>query len=1150
EDLPAATEKAELIAGVNSFGYGGTNAHIILASPPEQAPAAKEPAREEPRIYPFSARSAEALRDTASRLAFTIRRRKDLHLDDLYHTLTQRRSHLSHRGAIIASSAQDLRSKLMAASTGEESADIRLGGETATPATGPVWVCTGMGPQWWGMGHELFKTQPICRDTLEEIDTAFRSIAGWSIREEMLKNETDSRMARTEVAQPANFVIQVALARLWESWGIRPVAIIGHSVGEVSAAYLAGIYTLEEALLVSYHRSRLQQKEAGKGGMLAVGLSEDEASAYLEGVDGVSIAAVNSFASVTLSGDLEGLRSIASQLEEQSIFHKFLRVEVAYHSPQMEPLREELLSSLASLTPQPPRIPVISTVHGDYTDGKEWTAEYWWKNVRQPVRFAAGTARLLEDHYTHFLEIGPHPVLGNSIREVASGLGQGIHLIPSLRRKEPEEVSLRTGLADLYNSGIAPDWSSLASSSGQFVRLPTYPWQRQPYWSESREAQMDRLGLPGLVYQNQRNHAVHPTWEVEINQGFFPFLPDHGVQGQVVFPGMGYIEAAIALNHTIHRTRNCVLSDVDFEKFLIVEPDRLQHLVSSLDPDTQRFEIGSRIHDELDSLQRHARGRIHPGPDDSEAPTLDIAAARAECPRPLALPVLYEKMDRRGLHYGPTFRPIDEIHLGTDCFFATIDTGDRDLHREGHLLHPTILDACLQPILYIARGESLYVPNGIRRLHFYGTSGRRFYAYGRLRKQTPQSLEGDVWIADENGRAIAIVENVTCQSVDTEAAREESHNSYLPTWEAMPLEDADDSIAPKAALLIADTRSTDPALLESLQNENTHTLTLGGSTDVFAEVAAALEQRLPLGRDVLTLLGTQAYGPDNYANVASAHQTFLEISRALQASPLPFDLTVLTRNSTPALSPHAPSPLTAAAFPALGTLVANESPEATFRSIDLGNETQAAEIVWKEIAAGTRGEIAWEDGERHVRRLKREGPPPVETPLTPIPVDEPFHLHWDPTQRIDGLAFRRSEPKEPGPGGVEIRILAAGIGEKDLLKVRGKLSPIATRNTFSAEHIGMECLAEIVRVGSDIAKSHLGTKVMGFVPGAIRSFATVSMETLVPAPESLGQEAAGVPLSYTTAAYALERIASLQPGERVLIHDASGEGGQAAIAVA
>jgi len=440
---------------------------------------------------------------------------------------------------------------------------VRIGSGPVA-ATKPVFVYTGMGPQWWAMGRELFAKEPVCAQTLDEVEAIFQPLSGWSLKEAMLADEADSPMMRTEVAQPANLVIQVALTRLWQAWGVEPAAVIGHSVGEVVSAYVAGVYTLEEAVLVSYHRSRLQAKEANKGAMLAVGLAESDAARLLEGRPGVSLAAVNSFSSVTLSGDAAEIDAIAAELEQREVFHRKLRVEVAYHSPQMAPLDGPIQAALAGLQPKPAQIPLFSTVTGQLSEGSEWTPDYWWRNVRQPVRFAEGAQALMEQGHALFLEVGPHPVLGNSLQEIGVDAGKSCHNVFSMRRKEPECETLRNALAALYASGVRPDWRVLGPLGGRFVRLPAYAWQRQEYWQETPDSEMDRLGLPGSVYQNQLMHAAQPTWEVEINSQFFPFLHDHGVQGQTVFPGMGYVESALFAQREISGQANACLRDVDF----------------------------------------------------------------------------------------------------------------------------------------------------------------------------------------------------------------------------------------------------------------------------------------------------------------------------------------------------------------------------------------------------------------------------------------------------------------------------------------------------------------------------------------------------------------------------------------------------------
>ncbi len=332
--LPAPAEKPTVYAAINSFGYGGTNAHVLLESAPESVHAPQADAVAQVRVIPFSAQSDKALRDLAGKYAFLLGQPGYGTLTDISHTTVHRRSHLSHRSAAIADSLESLRAQFIAASTGETHEGLVTGAGAADPGAGLVFVYTGMGPQWWGMGQELVNTQPIVAQTLDEIDAIFQPLSGWSLKEAMMAGEATSRMARTELAQPANFALQVALTRLWASYGIHPAAVVGHSVGEVASSYVAGVYTLEEAVRVSYYRSQLQQSAAGQGAMLAVGLAEADALALLSDAPGVSIAAINSFNAVTLSGDTDQLNAIAVRLEGRGVFHKFLRVEVAYHSPR------------------------------------------------------------------------------------------------------------------------------------------------------------------------------------------------------------------------------------------------------------------------------------------------------------------------------------------------------------------------------------------------------------------------------------------------------------------------------------------------------------------------------------------------------------------------------------------------------------------------------------------------------------------------------------------------------------------------------------------------------------------------------------------------------------------------------------------------
>ena len=289
------------------------------------------------------------------------------------------------------------------------------------PVSPLTFVFTGQGGQWWAMGRQLLEREPVFRRIVQDIEAVLQPLAGFSLIEEMTRGEQDSRIDRTDVAQPAIFAVQVGLAELWKSWGIQPSQVVGHSVGEVAAAWCAGIYSLEDAVKIIFHRSRLQNMTGGHGRMLAVGITAREARELIgDHVQRVQIAVLNSPTMVTLAGDTQPLEEIANRLQQSGQFHRWLRINYAFHTHQMEPIRDELLEVLADIQPRPSQLPFISTVTGGLLDGEQLDNLYWWRNVRQPVLFGPAIANLMLQGELTFLELGPHPALASSINEYAA----------------------------------------------------------------------------------------------------------------------------------------------------------------------------------------------------------------------------------------------------------------------------------------------------------------------------------------------------------------------------------------------------------------------------------------------------------------------------------------------------------------------------------------------------------------------------------------------------------------------------------------------------------------------------------------------------------------------------------------------------------
>ncbi|MDE2729612.1 MAG: type I polyketide synthase, partial [Gemmatimonadota bacterium] len=532
-------------AGVNSFGFGGANAHIVLGSPPvtesvglaslpalestgsatgarpgggptdvarpENGPAAveedgshsvaeqqgssgqrqseqlgsfdqRQTDQRTPQIIVLSARSTASLKEKASDTASLLRNNPGTPPDDLAAALALHRSHLDHRLALVVEESTEAARDLETFCAGGIPERFETGriGANATPT---VFVFTGMGPQWYGMGQALYDAALPFREALDEFDRLFTAISGKSLLEMMQSGTIGERMCDVEIAQPANMALQWALTALWKSLGIEPQIVVGHSVGEIAGACVAGALSLEEGVCIIYQRSRLQNEMQGRGEMLAVGMSSDEAEAIIEPFGGrLSIAAVNSPVSVTIAGESEDVDRLQATLEDRRLFCQKLHTGIAYHSGQMDGIHDEFLASLNRLSPAKTRVPLMSTVTGTRADGTKLDANHWWRNIRSPVLFDRIFAQIPGDGEALYIQIGPHPVLSSAIYENLAQYGRAGHALASLRRDRGAWDVLFESVAKCYVHGHDIHWERLVDPPRTSVQLPPYPWQKERYW--------------------------------------------------------------------------------------------------------------------------------------------------------------------------------------------------------------------------------------------------------------------------------------------------------------------------------------------------------------------------------------------------------------------------------------------------------------------------------------------------------------------------------------------------------------------------------------------------------------------------------------------------------------------------------------------
>ncbi len=1169
--LPTALEpmpygEGPAYAGVNSFGYGGTNAHALLQDAPDSIPATGAAGTEDGRPYvlPISARSEGALQTLARSFAGHLARPGAPPLRDLCYSASVRRSHFEHRLAIAAETTAGILEQLQAFLSGERAEHVAAGKLPAEGATRPVFVFSGMGPQWWAMGRELLRDEPLFRETVGTCDELFRKTAGWSILAEMTAEESRSRMAETEIAQPANFVLQVGLAALWQNWGIQPAAIVGHSVGEVAAAYVSGALDLPDAVRVIYHRSRLQQTASGAGKMLAVSLPEQEAKALLEGRAGaVSIAAINSPTSVTLSGDPAPLEELAAELERRNVFHSFLRVTVAYHSHQMERLQQELEQSLAGICARPPAVPLYSTVTGRAEQGALCDPPYWYRNIRCPVLFAEAVSQLVSAGHTLFLELGPHPVLSSSIGECLLRSGARGEVLTSLRRKEPEALNLRRALGRLYVAGCSVDWSKLYSGGARYTRLPTYAWQKERYWSESERNSAERVTAVVHPLLGVPVSGAATIWESDLNAHYLAYLADHVIDNVPLFPAAAFVEGGFAIRALADGSEPAVIEDLDLSRALTLEPAHEVRLRWDFDKQSREYRVHSRVLTQGSQWTPHASARISPAP--PGAPQhVEPPARRARAMERIDSRDLYARMRAHGLHYGPRFQTIRELYRGRREVLARLEPAPgTETRNSGYHLHPALLDGAFQSLIACLDADeegasAVYVPVRIRSIRRHSGLEAPFWCYGRLTKVSGKTIEGDLLLVNDEGKVAVEVLGFRCaalQASQAEDATQIQRWTYALQWEEAPVAAA--SGQSSRWLLLVDQGGVGAALAECLRAQ--------GAAEVIqaADLADALRGAdTRNGTSVVCLWGLDVSSGADPAGIAgTARALALVQALAESAGPECPRLYLVTRGAQQVRPEDPVNELAQAPLAGLARVVASEYPalKCTVVDMDPGGAAEASrQLAAVLLCNSPEDAIALRGSRRYVHRITRASTKELEEAsqarrLLPAVDGNAFTLEIGKQGSMDSLRFRAIARRKPGPGEVEIKIHAAALNFKDVLKVLGVLPEEAYEGTFHGRGLGMEAAGTVTAVGEGVRKYKPGDAIVASLRGSFSSHVCVPADALfgAPQPDRLSPaEAAGIPVAFLTAYYALHNVAHLALGEKVLIHAATGGVGLAAIQVA
>ncbi|MGA5461004.1 type I polyketide synthase [Streptomyces cellulosae] len=1201
------------IAGVSSFGFSGTNAHLVLEAAPEPAapaPDAQTPAARS-ELLVLSALTPEALTDAARAMADHLDGPGAQHsLRDIAHSSALRRTTHDARLALPADSHAEAAAALRGFADGENEPGLSFSAYTDSEAAPRIaFVFPGQGSQWPGMGRELLDSEPVFRQTMQACDDAIKTETGWSVIE-LLRSADEERLKQLDVIQPTLWAMEIALAELWRSWGIEPDVVIGHSMGESAAAYISGALSIADAAAVICRRSRLAKRLSGRGTMAWVALPADEAAAALAGhEDTVAVAAINSPTSTLLSGDGDALGQVLATLDARGVDNRRVNVDFASHCPQMDALREDLLTELSHLTPRAGRIPLHSTLLNEVIDGSEMDADYWVRNIRQPVDFVGAVRGQLDLGDTVFVEVSPHPLLVSGIRETSRmATGADTTAVGSLRRHFDERSALLTSAAALHTAGAGLDLGAL-TAGGRYVPLPSYPWQHTRHWisrtptpsapaaSVTAEPEPSQKPAHPLLGRSVRGEGSTRIWQSPLRLADNPYLRDHCIQDTIILPGTAHLELIAAAARIELGSGALSVSDVHYHRALFLDEDGPAPEVQvTLTPHTDGS-LHCRIHSQdTDTsgwiLHTEATARALPG--DTPRPDEPLQSIRARLPQHQAADDFYPWNAARGNQWNGTFQGITELwrtdgevlaHL--TCPAALVDS------LALHHFHPALLDASGHAMAAarpstVPGEEGVFVLGGIDEVRFYQKPPASLFSHARLLPSPREdSFVADIDIRADDGRLVAQMRGLRLQylaghapallnphtedavtpprTTDTPAPVAGSNlDTWLHTltWEESPLP------APVTAtanpdgfwLVLTDSSSTGRALVRELTGRGQRVVAVtagagrlaGGGDRYRIDPSQEEHFRKVLGdvarygacRGIIHLWALDAQvGLDatpteiRRAQLLAAH-SILYLARALEKEPLGQPpLWLVTQLAQAAgTAERVRHPLQAVSW-GLGRTLAAETPALSPRLVDLDRSAASVSALAELLQhPDAEDQMALRDGRRLAARLR----PSAATCV-------PQALSLPSPGVIDDLQLTETPSRALAADEVRIQVSHAGVNYRDVLLSLGMYPGQDDKPPV----MGWECAGTVSEIGRAVTDVAVGDEVIAFAEGSLASEVVTRACLTAPKPARLtAAEAATLPAAYLTAYHALNDMARLERGQKILIHTATGGTGRAALNVA
>ncbi|KFE58861.1 type I polyketide synthase [Hyalangium minutum] len=1117
-------EKAR-VAGVSSFGLSGTNAHVVL----EEGPRREERGGEEggEHVVVVSARSEGALKEAAKEYAGYLEGEEGLRLGDVAYTGLMRRSQHEHRLAVVGSSVEEVREGLRGWSEGREVSGV-VSGRGGEGSARVVFVYSGQGAQWKGMGKELMESSEVFRRAVEECEAGFREVGGYSVVEALKGEEPE----RTDQIQATLYAMQVGLTEQWRAWGVEPEAVVGHSMGEVGAAYAAGVLSARQGAEVIWKRSQLMKSKSGQGATGVVELGWEQVKEELKGYEGrVAVSAVNSERMTGIAGEKEAVEELLRGWEKRGVFSRRVKMDVAAHSPQMEELKEPLRRELSGLRPQAGKVALYSTVTGEKEEGRGMGAEYWVRNMREPVYFAKGLKGAMGGGRSVVVEVSAHPVLMAVMQQVVeeAGAKERVRVVGSLRRQQGERRALLEGLGSVYAWGGRVEWSKGPESQGRCVPLPTYPWQREKFWVQTKG---DAPASAGLV----RGEGGHPLagaafsvstqqgtrfWESTLSVSRVTYLKDHRVGGAVVVPGTGYVEMGLWAAKEAFGTEGAYeLEEVRFRAALVLgeEGRRVQVALTVEGPAEGSFRVSSQGEGEA-QWTLHASGqvrRVAEQPVQLEA--LEVLRARMSSGKPVD--GFYEELRGKGLEYGPTFQGVRELWSGAGEALGRLEVPEAVVQDRAYRLHPAVLDAALQVIGQAAgpTGEAAAgdagpsVPVLLSRVRVYREVSPRMWSFVRVGTAQGGEWEAEIELRDDAGQLVAEVRGLRAAPLGgTQTVKQEGLPLLVQRW--LKQEAAAEEVSkPGRWLVVLDEGGWAERVARQLEARGQQVVAWKPSAGV--PMAAALEQAFSDegGRGVVMCHGLDVVVRENSSAeevLGGQERAFLRVQELVKAmgqqrwrqAPR---LWLVTKGAQRVEGDATPVSLGQVGLWGLGRTLAMERPELSCRRVDVDGASGQELLVRQLLAESQEEEWVLREAGTYVGRLEK-----METVRRAERKEKAgaraFRLELGASTGSDRLALREIPVRPPGSGEVRVRVAAV------VLQVP----------SGDAAGLAGDCVGHIDAVGSGVESFTVGQQVMLAGRSEVTSVITAPMFSVVPLPRPLSVEQAAAMLALVDVAILL-----------------------------